>query len=108
MPYFAKGDGVNAAAEFTEFARAVGDPAAHLLAELVRIHNRGNLSNIPTADKAATKVRGLNCRRVENWAVFYAADSDGNHCRITVVHVGNLTHSALWRARRKNDFGDCR
>jgi hypothetical protein len=69
MPYFA-GGAVDAVAEYKAFIKAVGDDAVHLLAE-----NR-------------TKVRDLNCRYVEGWAVFYAAQSIRNRCQITVIHVG--------------------
>ena len=51
--------GANAVAEFGMFATAVGEPAAHLLAELAHLHNFGKESDIPTNDKAATKVRGF-------------------------------------------------
>jgi hypothetical protein len=87
MPYFAGGS-VDAVAEYKAFIKAVGDDGVHLLAELIRIHNQGNLSDIPTADKNRTNVRDLNCRCVEGWAVFYAAPSIRNRCQITVIHVG--------------------
>lgn len=87
-PDFVRESGeADAVAEFTKFATAVGEPASHLLAELAVIHNYGTLSDIPTADEAATNVQGLYCRRLMDWAVFYAVS---NPCRITVVHVGHL------------------
>ena len=84
MPYFAEG----ALAEYEAFIKAIGDDAVHLLAELIRLHNHGNSSDIPAADKNRTNVRDLNCRCVEEWAVFYAAQSTRNQCQITVAHVG--------------------
>lgn len=90
MPYFAKWETVNAAAEYTRFANAVGDPAVHLLAWLAHVHNKGKLSDIPNADGASTRVRGLYCRRVEGWAIFYTAELEEGNCRIKVVHVGSL------------------
>src|SRR6266576_6155730 len=88
MPYFAGGAN-DAVAEYEAFIKAVGDDAVHLLAELVRIHNQGSLSDIPTADKNRTNIRDLNCRCVEGWAVFYTARSTRNQCEITVLHVGS-------------------
>jgi hypothetical protein len=95
MPFFVRGGAINAVAEYKQFAEATGDSAAHLLAELIRIHNEGNVSDIPVADRNLTKVRELNCRCVEGWAVFYTAQLIANRCQITIVHVGNLNLSSF-------------
>lgn len=87
-PYFAKGATVNAVAEFRAFVDAVGLPAVELLAELTSLHNSGDISDIPTKDKNATHVRGLYCRHIEGWAIFYATET--KRCRITVMHAATL------------------
>jgi hypothetical protein len=79
--------GPDAVAEFSRFATAVGEAASHLLAELAEIHNYGTLSDIPAGDEAATNVRGLYCRRVEGWVIFYSVSKP---CRITVIQAANL------------------
>jgi hypothetical protein len=94
-PYFAQGEDIDAVAEFGKFLDAVGEPASHLLAELADIQKNGTLSDIPSADDAATKVRGLHCRRVEGWAIFYAVKPAGRRCEITIVHVGSLNPHAF-------------
>lgn len=90
MPYFAEGDAAHAADEYTAFGLAVGDPAAHLLAELVRLHNQGSTDDIPDRDAAATNVLGLYCRRIGDWVVFYAAAPLSSRCAVTVLLVGRL------------------
>jgi hypothetical protein len=90
MPSFVKGEAINAVAEYKQFAETVGDPAAHLLAELVHMHNEGSASDVPPADKNSTKVRGLNCRSIEGWVIFYTAQSVENRFQVTILHVGNL------------------
>jgi hypothetical protein len=88
-PKFVKGESdVDAVSEYRKFVDAVGEPAAHLLAELAEIHNYGSLSDIPAEDSAKTSARGLYCRCIGNWAVFYTADS--NPFGITVLHAGSL------------------
>jgi hypothetical protein len=79
--------GADAVAEFSRFAAVVGGPAAHLLAEFAELHNHGVRTDIPAADEKATKVRGLCCRIIEKWAIFYSVIEP---CRITVVHVGHM------------------
>jgi hypothetical protein len=87
-PYFARGGSVNAVAEFRAFVDAVGLPAVELLAELTSLHNSGDISDIPTSDKNATNVRGLCCRHVGGWAIFYATET--MLCRITIIHAASL------------------
>lgn len=79
--------GDDAVMEYAKFVDAVRVPAAHLLAELADFHNFGkSLTEIPQED-ASTSVRGLYCRQLFNWAVFYEASPP---CRITVLHVAHL------------------
>jgi hypothetical protein len=85
-----EGGGVNAVAEFRKFAAAIEEPAAHVLAELAEIHNLGTEADIPASDGASTKVRGLYCRQIMGWAVFYAAVSKPNPFRIVVLHVAHM------------------
>lgn len=79
--------GADAVAEFRKFATAIGEPAAHVLAELALLHNHGTQSDIPAEDNAATTVRGLYCRKIDNWAIFYTASQPW---KITVLHIGHV------------------
>ena len=91
-PLFIQGQGVDALAEYTAFLHAVGEPAAHLLAEFVHLQQNG-LSALRDADLNATQVIGLCCRVVEAWAVFYVAKEGSlsrNTCRVGIVHVGRV------------------
>ena len=90
-PKFVRGKGVDAVAEFKAFVVAVEKPAAHLLAELIDIQNSGAPSGIPTADGAATSVRGLYCRKLNGWAVFYTFEP--KPFRIMVIYVARLSPS---------------
>lgn len=90
MPYFAEGGGANAASEYIAFGLEVGDPAAHLLAELVRIHNQGRLEDIPTKDADATNVHDLYCRQLDRWVVFYTVEPTPTCCLVTIILVGKL------------------
>ena len=89
-PHFVQGEGIDAVAEYRRFLDDVGEAASHLLAELADLQHRGRLEDIPEADDLATAVRGLYCRRVAGWAVFYAAQWAWNRCRIRVVLVAPL------------------
>lgn len=95
MPFFVKGEAVNTVAEYKQFAESVGDPAAHLLAELVQMHNGGDASDVPPADKVSTKVQDLNCRCIEGWAIFYTAQAVKNQYQITILLVGSLDHNSF-------------
>jgi hypothetical protein len=87
-PYFARGGDIDAVAEFTAFVTAVGDEAAFLLAELAVLHNHFYRGDIADQDRYATRARGLYCRQVADWAVFYTVRA--RIFGVTVVHVGNL------------------
>lgn len=93
MPDFVReAGGADAVAEFKKFALALPESAMHLLSKLAMLHNHGAPYNILYADdyendKAATDVRGLCCRLIKDWAVFYAVS---RHWEVTVVHVGHI------------------
>jgi hypothetical protein len=93
-PYFVEGSDVDVVAEFSRFIDAVGEPAAHLLAELAEYHNGLRAyAEIPLADDAETCVRGLCCRKLNGWAVFYAAEQ--KPVRITVVYAASLNPASF-------------
>jgi hypothetical protein len=90
-PWFIRGDGVDALAEYRAFLDAVGEPASHLFAELVDVQENGPLSSIiHNANNVATHVRDLYCRIIEGWAVFFHVRQAQNRCPIGIVHVGSL------------------
>jgi hypothetical protein len=80
--------GTDAVSEFRLFSETVGEASAHLLAELAEIHNFGTEDDIPEEDHRATKVRGLCCRKLRDWAVFYTTSL--KPFGIIVVHVASM------------------
>jgi hypothetical protein len=82
-PDFVRGSKVDAVREFRRFVEVIEEPAAHLLAELSEIHN--GLREIPIEDGKDISVRGLYCRKLNHWVVFYAAVDGG----ITIVYVAS-------------------
>jgi hypothetical protein len=89
-PFFFQGERGDAVAEYREFLDAVEDAALHLLAEFTNFQAHGTLADIRREDDAATKVRGLYCRHVEGWVVFYTAAQAGVGCQIEIILVGSL------------------
>jgi hypothetical protein len=74
LPDFAKGEGCDALEEFKAFIGAMPEEAPHLLAELAYWLGEGSYEDIPKADRDATKITGLFCRKCGDWAVFYTAE----------------------------------
>lgn len=91
-PDFVRGSKVDAVGEFRRFVEIVREPAAHLLAELSEIHN--GFRAIPTED---ISVHGLYCRKLDHWAVFYAALDGG----ITIVYVASSNPTPLTALERE-------
>ena len=79
----------------SSFTEAVGETAAHLLVQLFAYTTTVICLTLAAADKSATSVRDLNCRRVGGWAVFYAAQMVANRCQITIVLVGRLDRGSF-------------
>ncbi len=73
LPGFAKGPGCDAVAEFKTFVGAMPEVAPHLLADLAYLQGEGAYEDIPGADRDATKITDLFCRRCGDWALFYTA-----------------------------------
>ena len=77
----------DAVAEFLNFIRHVPLHAIGLLAELSEIQNHSKKSGIPKADRDATNVRNLYCRKLRGWILFYTATTSEQDFHITVLHV---------------------
>lgn len=91
VPRFFKRDGENAVSEHFAFLEAAPELAAGTFASLCALQNSGTHASIPAADAKATRVRGLYCRKLKDWAVFYAADIAPKPFRIIVLHVARMT-----------------
>ena len=85
LPDFIQGEGCDAFEEFKTFLDAMPEVAPHFLAELAYWLGQGSYEDIPKADRDATRVSDLFCRKCGDWVVFYTAARKFFH--ITVVLV---------------------
>ncbi len=90
VPWFFKQDGKNAVAEHGAFLDAAPELAARTLAALCELQGFGSSASIPAADGKATRVRGLFCRKMKGWCLFYTADMPPKPFRVIVLHVARL------------------
>jgi hypothetical protein len=94
-PRYFRHDGKSAAAEHLAFMDAAPEHATRLLAAMCELQNGGAPASIPAADDKATRVRGLYCRKLKGWALFYTADMPPRPFRIIVLHVARLAGAAF-------------
>ncbi|MBW4090031.1 MAG: hypothetical protein HIU82_02820 [Proteobacteria bacterium] len=99
LPGFFRAAGIDVVAEWRRFQAACPDQGADTLAALVGLAHWG-AQEIPHADRLAA--RGLFCRRIADWGVFYTLGGACNDLwEITVLHVSRCDRTEFDAAGRE-------
>jgi hypothetical protein len=83
--------GTDSVHEFSNFVSSVGAPAVYLLAELAFIHNHRETGSI-SLGAAVPGTKGLFCRKISGWAIFYLLSGE---LEVTVILVAPLNTSEV-------------